>query len=986
MLTTEELSALLERDESPVLEFKRDWYWSESDADLGPKWGEFLKDLIALCNGYDGFVGEDRYLIVGYCEELRKTFNVDVASIKALQDLREFKKRVTTRLEQLIFPPLLKLEIATIECDGNQLLVFRIPSPTAITELRAELSTKTRTLDAGAVLVRKGQSSDSIRLASPQEIDHLKAGFDRYSATRITTSDSSIPEKERSVANTVQLYIEQNASFSIDVGYPKIHRDRSENIAFELFRVSEALGAVRYFLYVPKESAQQKTYGYLKSNKLLDAAHPPIVLTEKPAQIDGERRKENFRTAFKTEHVFFIEEFGRNFLYGDYIQPFENYNQQIFVESRTTEEIDGDNAALSILSNWYRSIAIPVMVIKGYGGIGKTTLVKQFLDTVHHIDKDVGLLFIDSNDIIDRLLKSARAKKKIDDLYDFYLAQNDPAEISNKNFSKELLKLSVDNGSLLIVLDGIDEVIAKLGSNFDISGFIASIVNHYCNNLERGKVILTCRDNFWLDINKSDAIREITLKPFNTELAKEFFKKSFEENDAKVGRAMEMADRFALKKVSTNGGEAVYIPYVLDLIAYLIKHKTEFGEESVSLTNPTAMLRPSSISSDFLIGSVCEREIKKLDNYSVDEQINFLIDFSASPHGYVSLYDVKRLFEDSTSYKVSENFVEKLVSHPLLSYSEKRLSFRYDFFYEYFKALYIYRYLVEADVMKLNSNVVEILGTYVGFDNEFSRSVCKRIELTDDLMLFAVETIDNLKIRLETANPVEAGRLRSAVSGVFTLLLSMYRERSQSLDIAACTDLLKQLFLVNDCINGAFIVGLTASDRARPVFDFRGETVRNSHFEGYECFWDCLIDDQTRFQDCVFVSLDPRKGVRPRIFSHTFDKSCDTSDITDLINRRSEEISEAMDEMRSQLQNFFKLFYKQGNFYPKKQDDVRARLFTGQLLSTLLKNKVIVDYQDPKKATLKQYKVAEQYRPIIKLFEQGGTCLEFERVVALFSK
>lgn len=125
-------------------------------------------------------------------------------------------------------------------------------------------------------------------------------------------------------------------------------------------------------------------------------------------------------------------------------------------------------------------------MIKGYGGIGKTTMVKQFLDDVYDTNRNIGLLFIDSNEIIDYLAHIAKSEKKIDDLYDFYLAQSQrERESVAKSFSKDLLKLTVDNGNLIIVLDGLDEVIARLGAKFDVGSFIDSISTGYSCNLER---------------------------------------------------------------------------------------------------------------------------------------------------------------------------------------------------------------------------------------------------------------------------------------------------------------------------------------------------------------------------------------------------------------------------------------------------------------------------------------------------------------------
>lgn len=988
MIESEIVEGLLELDESPILEFKREWYWTPNtdSTDLGPKWGELFKDIISLCNAYLEFTGQDRYLIFGFCEGSRELFDINHTEIPALRDLRQFRRKITTRLESLLNYPPLDLEVDTVKIQNKRLLVFKIPSPRRLVQLKSELMTKTRTLDPGAVLVRKGQDSDSIRIADPQEISELSIQFDRYKILMESKPDETSPKKDRSISKTVQLYIEKNASFSIDIDYPIIEKDWANNIIFELFKISEALGGSKYFLYIHEHASQGKTHAHIKKKGYLNPNFPIIILTDSPAGIkDKDKRKENIAQTFDNNHVYFIEEFGLNFLYGDFIKSFERYNLPIFVESLTNEMIDGHNSALKALDNWYACPASPLMVVKGYGGIGKTTLVKQFLDNINKVDQDIGLMFIDSTEIIDSLLRAARAEKKIDDLYDFYAAQAPRENLVTKNFSKDLLKLSVDNGSLVIVLDGIDEVIAKLGSKFDIASFISSIMSNYSDNMERGKIVVTCRDNFWRDVNGDEVVNEVTLLPFNEQLAEEFFSQAFAQR-TKVLRAMEMADQLALKQDTAEAGEAIYIPYVLDLIVYLIKHEDEFSGEDVQLVTHSEILNPK-VSNDYLVGSVCGREIKKLNNYDIDTQINFLINFSVSKTGYVSLYDVKAEFERSTSRQVSDEFVEKLTGHPLLSCTDKKLYFRYDFFYDYFKALYLVRYLIRGNINTLDEKVIDILNTYVGFDNEFSRSISQRVLFSDDLVIFSLETVEALKTKLTDGFVADMATLRGAISGILSLLLTLKSRQQNSLSTEVSTQILKELFLDDDCLDGVSIVGLSGSEKAKPIFDFRGMTIRSSHFEGYEYFWECPMDEDTRFFSSTFVNLEPRAGVRIKTSPNTFDLSCDTSDISVHIEKREKEVVDERLELKGKLMQFFKLFHEQGNFYPKKQDDIRARIYTGKLLPTLLKNKVVIDYKDPKKGALKQYKISDNYRPIIKILEQGGEAtLEFERVLSMFKQ
>ena len=985
-MEVDQVRELVSMDESPILEFKRQWYWEPgSPAELvGIQWGEFYKDIIALCNGYVGYSGKQRHLIIGFCEKTLGVHGLDF-STPPLNDLRSLRRKIVERMERLVEIPPMTIQLCRVDLDEGAVLVFNISPSNHLTVLKSELQTKTRTLDAGMVLVRKGQDADSVRAASPSEISALTEEFERLRRTVSASPTPPLKMKERSIEKTVQLYIEKNRSFSMDLGYPVSIRDWSEGIIFELFRISEQLGGSKYFLYIHENASQSKTHGYIRKLKYIEAGVPVIVLTEKPSLKDATKRKDNISQIFGAKHVFFIDEFGLNYLYGECIQDFESYNLPVFVESVIDDLVDGDNSALSVLKNWYQSIAQPLMVVTGYGGIGKSTLAKQFLDIIGSEDRKIGLLFIDSNDIIDRLMRVTRAGKNIDDLYDFYTAQIQADQVDAKNFSKELLKLSVDNGSLLIVLDGIDEVIAKLGPRFDVSRFIQSILEGYSNNLERGKVLITCRDNFWRELNGNESVQAITLRPFDLTLATDFFSQAFGQNQFKVDRAIEMADKFAIREPGSQGNRSVYIPYVLDMIAYLIKHKQEFGGDSVKLATETKILNPSAIPNDFLVGSVCEREIKKLGNCSVDDQINFLIDFAVdSPSGHVSIYDVKTLFERTTSVAIADEFVEKLKDHPLLSFANNSLNFRYDFFYQYFKSLYVARYFIEKDVNSLNPVFSEVLGSYVGFDNDFTRSLCNRLTYGDEITLFAIETIDSLRITLNNSNDSDREVARLAISAVTSLMLSLRRMENHSLDVENSTALMHELFGSNGELNGLCVVGPYTSERAKVIFDFRNLIVRGAYFEQFEHFWDCLMDERTRFIQSTFVALEPRTGVKPKIYPDAFDRSCDISDIADLIDRRNREVANVVDELKDQLLQFFRLFYKQGNFYPKRQEDVRARVYTGRFLPILLKQKVVIDYHDPKKGALKQYKVSDEFRPIVKLFEQGGVSLEFERVVELF--
>jgi hypothetical protein len=980
MITVDEIYACLQEEESPVLEFKRDWYWTNasSPVEISRQWGEFLKDIISLCNSYVGYCGIDRYLIVGFGEADKKVYPIDISSIKKLSDLKLFKKDLLARLEKIVNTPPLNIEIETVLIDGHTLLAFKIPSPTSITEIKNNLDTKTLTVMAGVVLVRKGQDNDSVRAASTEEIAFLVSDFSKFKDS-LDKKPKPDQKRDRSIKSTVELYIDKNRSLSIEKDFPVSKRDWSENVLFELYRLNQKFSNPTVFLYIHENAAQNKTFEHIKREKLTNTNDTLIVLTERPSELkDLGRRKSNLKARFQTEHVFFIDEFGYKNLYSEYMLDYQPYRLENYVEGVADIGSDEKKKALDQLKDWYGAVSNPLMVIKGYGGIGKTTLVKQFLDHVHDHHDDVGILFIDSNEIVDELIKIARSDHNIDDIYDFYLAQMKKKDFDGKGFSKELLKLSVDNGNLLIVLDGIDEVIAKLGTGFDVSSFITSISESYTTNLEKTKIIITCRDYFWDTLEYKTKVEEITLEPFSEDLAAVFFQKYFAGDQAKISKALKMASEFRLSS-DKKDSDLIYIPYVLDMIGYLIKQHSEFGGHN-NVKAKARLLSPA-MSNDFLVLSVCEREVTKLGNFSIDDQVGFLINLAIQESGYVTDYNIKNL----SNCDIDDLTIEKLKAHPLLRYSHGKINFRYDFFYEYFKGLYIYSYYLDLNVSKLDDKLIELIGSYLRYGNQLCSTLSRKLEYSDSLVYFTMETVEQLNKLVDFAEPSEKSKYLSAISSCFVMAITLLIESGdKKFDSSSATDLLTTIFGDSGGgeISGVALINILAGDSKKLTFDLKSKTIRKSHFERYDFFWDCAMDENTHFVTSNFYQLEPRKGLRPAVIPSFED--CDTIDIQHVINKRIEEENEQSERITESLKKVFELFKERGNFYPQKQQYIKSKIVTNNLLPTLLKNGVIEDYTDDKKPTLRQYRVSNEYRNILKFIDQGTPCIELDRVLSLF--
>ncbi len=977
----EDIDLLLKREESPTLEFKRQWYWDDSvpNTEMPDKWGELLKDVISLANGYLNKVGEWRYLIFGFSEVDKNLYNIELDNIKQLKNLSNFKKILLQKLESCTRPALIDINIKQISIESNTLLVFEIPSPTNLIELKRDLKTKTRHLDEGAVLIRKGQKTDEIRTATPDEIESLKVEFAKYKDSMLHKKmnlEEDISTSEKSIEKTIQLFIDKNSSFSLADAFPVKEKNWKENIIYEVYRLIDGFSGLREFVYIHDSSNQGKTLAEIKKKNLITNLSVAIVLIDRPKIKDVERRKGNIKKLFGSDYVYFIDEFGYEHLYKDCILPFEKFNLPVYVNGLYDEGDALDLSAIYRLKDWFGSDNEPLFVVSGHGGIGKTTLAKQFLDSISDENPEAGILFIDSKEIISELSRNFSIHNKISDVFDFYKALMDADDIDGVRFDKESLQLSIDNGSLVVVLDGIDEVIAKLGEKFDVEQFITSIFEEYSSGLHKTKVLITCRDHFWNEVGKKILLPEITLKAFNKSLANDFFDQRLKSDSKKVQKAMAMADDLAIEStsISKGCGDKTYVPFLLDMIGYLIDSKDTTEKDQIYFQSK--YLIPDE-HTDQLVAQVCRREIVKLDSLSIDQQIELFIRIAAKKQNGINLYDIKEELS-----KITKDFdyplIEKIKGHPLVQCENNMIYFRYDVFDTYFKGLLIYYFFKQKDLTAVNEELVRIVSGYLKYDSSFTESVAKKLTLDDEIIIFCIGVIEEVE-------KIEGVNRETFISSVVSFLLTLLQEGNEKQsNLNSRTDLLEKLFGENGKLVGVCLVDIFGTANSKPTFDFRGKELVGCTFNNYEYFWECHMDEQTIFHESIFKDIDPRAGVSYKIPKGIFSASCDLTAIQHLLSEKQQETESTEEAIRSELEKVFKLFYQRGNFYPRKQEEVRKKLSAVKLLPQLMDKGVIKNYKDPKKPTMKQYRICESYKSVINYIEQGSPSNELQMLIKEF--
>jgi len=963
--------ALIKEDEKLYLEFKYKWYWESQDNPTIRQWGEFLKDFVALINCNVNYVKETKYLIIGIDEnennlEKRiidiKDFNLESLKQKIISKLNEYFRLENDENTYNNF------DLKYQKIANKQILIIEIGATKNLLILKKDLQDKNRTEKINNVFIRglKENNEPEVLNASPEILEELKKKIQSYKQEL-----EEEEKKEKSIEKTINLFIQNNSSFVL--GNPIKEKDWKHNIIYEIFPINTPFIEID-FIYIHNKTSQQKTYDYLVRKKLLKKEAQRWILIDNGLKKD----LEGIKKKFEAKKTYSLDSFALEHLYGDYLKDtiyhdgnFKKQKQiQNFIEPYTTDNKNQKNA-LTLLSEWFNKPLKPLMVIKGYGGVGKTTLVRYFLDELFNKNKNNNIeskiLFIDSKEIINEISKQG----KVDNIYNFYEALANKKELTKK-FHKELLELSIDNGNLVIVLDGIDEVIAKLGNNFDIENFIHTIYSHYSMGNEKCKIIITCRDYFWNNKrNTSYNIDKIELKAFDIELAKRLFQKEFEINSKEFKKCIDLSNEFKLLEEK----EEIYLPYILDVIMDMVKQNKELG--TINKDDIDSELLNTGITNDYFVGRICNREIIKLANLKIDLQLKFFMELALTFNGACNENSIKNLFEE-INITYTDKLVEKFKGHPLISYYENTFYFKYDFFKEYFLNLYVSEFFIKKDISKITQRLKKIINEYIRYDNSFTEYICKRILFDDEFNLFIIELIESFIMDLKENEDYE---LRILISSMITLSLVGLRESKLKNDIETRTELLTNIF--GNELEFLSLINLFGNTSINPVFNFQDKNIINAWFDNYQYFWECKINIKTKFYTSTFKHLKPRGGINiPNLHQGLF-HDCDTSGIEDILNQKNEKNNLKENRIKTKVIKIFKIFEQGGTFKEQKIDNVRHKSDT-KVLDVLLKNKVITPYVNPKKPTMQQYKINDNYYDIIKIIDQNGTSLEMEKILKMF--
>lgn len=973
------LDDLLSKEENLWLEFKSYWYWNQGDTDIQKPWSEFFKDFVAIFNTYTESK-DKKYMVLGFDEKSRnvQNYNLDKNgnNITLLEDTIELKKIIIKKMKKLFRNvPEYKssnslkdfedfFDISIIEYNDKKVLMITFHEAPYLLELKNMLIGN-ESFKEGNIIIRELKQDKS-----PQNTTADILTSQRLLNTVNEIKETHFPEKTVTIKKIVEVFKEINIPSS-KIKHTQNNHSLSSGLNFELYTLESKYGGNIDFIYFSKHTVQSKSIDYLVEKKLIDPRNKKFLLVDElnknGGKIDKKGIERLINEAYSSENeIYYIEEFALEHLYKDLFSPdiFHDGNFKIndFIEPFTS--ISSEKTADLLLKEWFSSHNKPLLIMKGMGGIGKTTAIKFFLDNLYkeHKNKNLNILFINSHEIIDDIMKN----KEINDLYDFYNTVADINEITER-FNKKLLQLSIDNGNMIIVLDGLDEVIAKMGSKFNVNNFIKSIYEDYSENLAKTKIIITCRDYFW-DKQDFTNIETMSLYPFNEKMAIKYFKQFF-SNDKHIIGALEIAKKFALD--TSDKTEVSYAPYVLDMIK-----ENSFNEPKEEQLLDTEYLIPDLISNDYIIAKACEREMIKLDALTIDKQIDIFIDISLKYNGALHKNNFSNLYSE---FNDQESFIEKFNGHPLLSYTHDTLKFRYDFFNEYFKNIKIVELLKSNNFTNISNELIETIIQNISIDGSLALDIKKRLtdrvdieELKLTIYTFLTEEIDNLKIKNEIKEKLS--------SSLFTLIILLINPK----DINERTELLKDIFGEGNQISNLNLINIHSINN-KITFNFNDLRFSNCKFENFESFTECKFNNITYFDNCQFYPLLHKDNCNTTIkWDNINTQNCKVEGIADTLNKNKDQQNQKDSDLRKSLKEIFKCFWSGSSFKIKREEELNKKIKKyNQLVKILIKESIIItDQQTTKqKRNDKVMYINSDYSNLRKIMEENNTCNEFEVVI-----
>ncbi|WP_080415072.1 NACHT domain-containing protein [Burkholderia ubonensis] len=545
--------------------------------------------------------------------------------------------------------------------------------------------------------------------------------------------------------------------------------------------------------------------------------------------------------------------------------------------------------------------ARPICVILGQGGVGKTTFCNSIVKLMNGVsDSPQHLMLVTKSDIMKNY--SGNSINTISDLYREYARSS---ESIGRLIGENSFELALSCGSIVMVIDGIDEIESACGERFDMSSFVESIAT-LNGSLQSCRVILTSRD---VGADRFEALSNadvVVLKGFDSDDVAEYLTRIPSEGQKEL--------RKFIPKIQ---GISQFInPYLLNVAHRFLLSST--GSEHLFLSSELLNLDDPF---EYVLARALQREIEKqTKGLTIDDYYEFLSYVVVDCSNSVTLGDFEEYIRTIlTRGRVVEG---DAVSNPYLKFflfekSNGRVKVSHEEFVAQIllnRAIHIFMNegaLGVQDIIQLENIFGESDNDAFGIVQRLNEKLRGTSSNHDHVNKKIKSAIDSIKSDSSMARAIKRQRAVYALH-IFAFSYNGARgidECRQVMDMIHYPGKIDRLYVLGDF----------------PQVDYSGCTVTNSEFRNFGGFLLSRFDSKTSFQSCRFTNCSARYK-KSGIPLGIFDKTCQFDDAMKAVLASSEEkVSDVAFRVKSDVKQILKAMRHGLGFAPMSENKIKMQ-------------------------------------------------------------
>ncbi len=737
--------------------------------------------------------------------------------------------------------------------------------------------------------------------------------------------------------------------------------------------------AKQYFLiFFPSSSIKKSILDFLQKYEIDNKQLPKEITILKETDKTQKTTFEEF-----TKRGIRINEYSYSTFLWDLCidQDFKNKKHSILVEPNyinqdfyTYENNTDIGSSSDIVNNFIKEdSSTPVMAIIAQAGVGKTTFLEYLTKKINY-SPSKQCIYISSEDFKEHYGNfDVNKLSEITSIYDFYNIYIRMDNYSNMyHLDENIFNIGLFNGNIIIVIDGLDEIITLYQDKFHLDKFIDSLVE-LNKQLGKCKILISSREYYWAQnqIMHRDEIVTYKLQGFTKELLNTYLGKRYSQyNSTEKKKYINTIKRY-LNEVDSITDNKIYTPFVVDIICQMVEDQLDEELEEFGFDDNNDLYPNNNETIDNVIFSILKREIirQSFQGLNVIDLIDIFIDLAVDYGELLSKKEFEEAIEikHPTTYK---KILQSLTFSPLLKIDVNSVSFKYDILKNYFICLYLINMFNFA---KHNKCPSKHLSKLFKAESPIFKDVKKYFQngKQDIFMNNAKEMIQcliNKYKKLDLDNTSEKSEIEHSISSILYLLISINGEQ---LSIDKKIDLIMKLYNSDDKLEYLFIFGEFYE------LDFSNIKIWNSKFDGYTKFFNSKFD-RTEFYYTQFINMRVSSISIEMTNNAKFDETCELFELSKQLRNVNGSLN-AEEELRSLMKHLYKRNQSM-EYRIKKNNEYKINQMNCLLEHNFVTVKeqtihLIYELQSDKAFEIKQYmqnsKISKNIRNLLKCLKKS---------------